>query len=355
MSEVSSFDLPAPEEGKGLFLSGAQISESVGNTAHQYDDLITYNTTLENVEKDEDTGKLTLLFRQENKDGTDTWYTEIFDHLVVATGHNSVPRVPDIEGLKSWEGELRHTATWRSGEEFANKQKRILVVGTSESAIDVSLQSLPYAKHPIYISQRSPHPRYPTVFLRPGIKVVPTISSISGSSIYLSDGEVLTDIDTIVFATGYFFTYPFLSEKIRPRTENGYRVPGLYQHIFDTYNLQSIAFIGVANASLAWATWEKSAFLVALYWAGKISLPSVEEQRGWEAKRLAVKDVRWFHILHPHPERVFYWIELNTLAQEYLENEENVDDDLLRDYPYEWTVSLLAGGVDKKKYYGIVD
>ena len=227
------------------------------------------------------------------------------------------------------------------------------MVGTSESAVDVALQSLPHAKHPIYVSQRTPHPRYPTVFVRPGIKVVPTIESITESTILLSDGEVLIDIDIIVFATGYFYTYPFLPEKIRPKTD-GYRVPGLYQHIFDMYNLQSIAFIGVVNASLSWTTWEKSAFLVALYWSKKITLPPVEEQRKWEAKRLAGRESRWFHVLHPQPERVLYWAELNTLAYEYLESEGNVDDELLRDFSYDWTVSLLSAGEAKKKDYGIV-
>ncbi|KAH7378865.1 thiol-specific monooxygenase [Cadophora sp. MPI-SDFR-AT-0126] len=350
MSGRSTFQLPSPSKGDSeFFLSGAELSASVISTAHKFDDLITYKTTLEHVEK-ENSGKLTLFLRRENDDGTDTWYTEEYDHLVVATGHNTVPRVPDIKGLDSWTGELGHTSTWRSGTEFTDK--KILIVGTSESAIDVALQSLPHAKQPVYVSQQSPHPRYPTVFLRDGIKVVSTIESVSGSSITLSDGEKLDDIDVIVFATGYFYTYPFLTEKIRPKSD-GYRVPGLYQHVFDMHNPQSIAFVGVVNASLCWETWEKAAFLVALFWTGKIALPPLEDQRVWEVKRAEGRESRAFHVLHPHSERVLHWTELNSLSTEYLESELNVDDELLRDYAFEWTVSLAAAGVEKSKFYGI--
>lgn len=230
------------------------------------------------------------------------------------------------------------------------------MVGTSESAIDVALQSLPHVQQPLYISQRTVHPRYPTVFIRTGITVVPTIESISESTINLSDGTKLTEIDTIVFATGYFYTYPFLSERIRPKTD-GDRVPGLYLHTFDTYNLQSIAFIGVNNGSLSWMTWAKTAFVVALYWAGKIDLPPIEEQREWEAKRLAEKkNPRWFHILHPNSERVLFWSAFNGLASKYLELDVEADDTLLGAFPYEWMALLAPGSITsvvKLKHYGI--
>lgn len=226
-------------------------------------------------------------------------------------------------------------------------------MGSSESAVDIALQSLPHAKSPIYVSQRTAHPRYPTVFQRPGIEVVPTIDHITETELHLNDGRVLTDVDTIIFATGYFYTYPFLSENIRPKT-NGYRVPGVYQHVFDMYNPERVAFIGVVNASLAWATWEKAAFLTALHWTGRIRLPPVEDQRAWEEKRRTETSDRLFHILAKPSERVIYWDDLNELAEDYL-NTDAMDDDLLRSFPHEWMMSLAEGHEVKKRYYGLTD
>jgi hypothetical protein len=215
----------------------------------------------------------------------------------------------------------------------------------------VSIQSIPHAKIPIYVSQKSPHPRFPTVFQRPGIKVVPTINHVTEDTIVLENGDILTDIDTIVFATGYYYTYPFLSEKIRPQS-NGAYVPGLYQHIFDTYNPQSIGFVGIATATLAWVTWEKSAFLLALLWSGRINLPSIESQRNWEVVKLSDKGQRHFHYLTTMAERVLYWDELNELAAEYLHTK-SLDDALLDSFPFEFVLSLIAGHPVKEKFYEV--
>ena len=362
---------PSKQVNDDPFLTGAEVSATVARKAHEFDHLVEYNTTLEDVEKLLD-GKLRLTLRKENIDGTDTWSQQDFDHLIVATGHNSVPRVPNIPGLDRWTRGLRHTVTWRSGDEFKGQVSRtsssslflaifdllpfllhflqcawpfltlysvpyqkILIVGSSESAVDVCIQSVPYAKGPVYVSQKTPHPRFPTVFSRPGVQVVTTISHFTEDSILFADGTTLTDVDTVVFATGYFYTYPFLSSKIRPPpVGGGHRVPGLYQHIFDIHNPETIAFVGVVNGSLAWHTWEKSAFLVALLWSGKIHLPPQEQQEEWESRRLAVTGDRMFHVLATTPERVLFWDELNELAAEYLHAERS-DDLLLRSFPFE--------------------
>lgn len=120
MSEGSTFSLPTPTAEDFPFLPGSEIYKTVESTARKFEDLITYCTTVENVDK-LGNGGLTLLLRRENADGTDTWYEEEFEHLVVATGHNSVPRIPDIPGLQSWTRGLRHSTTWRSGAEFKDQ------------------------------------------------------------------------------------------------------------------------------------------------------------------------------------------------------------------------------------------
>lgn len=164
---------------------------------------------------------------------------------------------------------------------------------------------------------------------------------------------MLTGIDHVVFATGYFYTYPFFSSEIRPLVVAGHRIPGTYQHIFDIYNQKTIAFIGAVNGSLAWLTWEKSAFLVALLWSGRIELPPLEEQKKWEARRLAETSDRMFHILAQPYERVLFFDELNELAWKYLQDPEVVDDALLESFPYQWMVSLSEARQEKLRFYSI--
>ncbi|KAG5796275.1 hypothetical protein H9Q69_004701 [Fusarium xylarioides] len=350
MGGATDFNLPPPANNEH-YLSVSEVTDFVAKATKKYSSITRFSTTVEDVQNLPQ-GGVRLLLRQENAEGTDTWYEEDFDHLVVATGHNSVPRVPKISGLEAWKGGLQHASTWRSGQEF--KDKSILVIGTSESAIDLVLQSLPYVKGDIYVCQRTPHPRYPNVFDRPGVKIVTTIDHFTEDTIHLHDGSVLRGIDVVVFATGYFYTYPFLSNTRPPVGPGGHRVPGLYQHIFDIHNPNTIAFVGVVNASLTWLTWEKSAFLVALFWCGKIKLPTRDAQEAWEADRLVEKGEDMFHVLELPHERVLFFDQLNELAAEYLQ-QESVDDTLLRGFPFEFILALIAGRPAKLKKYGLVE
>lgn len=217
--------------------------------------------------------------------------------------------------------------------------QKILIVGTGESAIDIASRSLQYAKTPVYMSQRTSHPELPTVFAWPGVEVVPTVLQITSDTIYLSDGRSLIDIDTIVFATGYLYSYPFLTG-IRPPAVTGCRVPALYQHIFDIHNPGTIAFNGVVNGFIPWVTWEKSAFLIGLLWSGKIHLPSREDQEAWEARRLAELGDHNFHTLAKSTDQVLLFDDLNELAAEYLFTDSR-DDLLLRSFPFRWVLEIL--------------
>ena len=87
-----------------------------------YEDLVSYNTTVELAEKIGSEWKLTL--RREGN-GSDYWWVEWFDAVVVASGHYSVPYIPDIEGLDAFEklrpGSVLHSKQFRGKEQFEGK------------------------------------------------------------------------------------------------------------------------------------------------------------------------------------------------------------------------------------------
>ncbi|GAP90974.1 putative flavin-binding monooxygenase [Rosellinia necatrix] len=64
------------------------------------------------------------------------------DVLIIARGSLSNPSWPDIPGLKSFAGEVMHSATWNNDYDFRNK--RIGVIGNGSSAIQIvpSLQKV---------------------------------------------------------------------------------------------------------------------------------------------------------------------------------------------------------------------
>jgi cation diffusion facilitator CzcD-associated flavoprotein CzcO len=73
--------------------------------------------------------------------------------LLTACGQLSVPTVPPIAGLDSFEGPAFHTARWRHDVELAGR--RVAVVGTGCSAIQVVPAIQPIVEH-VDVYQRSP-------------------------------------------------------------------------------------------------------------------------------------------------------------------------------------------------------
>ena len=87
-----------------------------------FQDLICYNTTVENVKKVGHEWKVTL-----RKGGLerDYWWVERFDAVIVASGHYSVPYIPPIDGLDQFEktrpGSVIHSKHFRGRDYFQGK------------------------------------------------------------------------------------------------------------------------------------------------------------------------------------------------------------------------------------------
>ncbi|TEA15073.1 Thiol-specific monooxygenase [Colletotrichum sidae] len=268
-----------------------------------YDQLVSYSTTVELAEKVGNEWKVTL--RKEGADG-DEWWVEWFDALVIATGHYWVPYVPQIDGLEEFEkarpGSVIHSKHFRGREDYTNK--RVVVVGASVSGADISLDLTKTAKLPVnsVVNGRKANLYFgDEAFNHPQIHRRATISRIEGRTVHFLDGTSVADVDSIIFATGFTWTLPFLpSVKVRNN-----RVPGLYQHVV-YHRDPTLLFIGAVAAGLTFKIFEWQGVLVARVLSGKARLPPAEEQAKWEADRIADKgdDIR-FALVHPHFEEYF--------------------------------------------------
>ncbi|KAG5647642.1 hypothetical protein DXG03_008995 [Asterophora parasitica] len=198
-----------------------------------------------------------------------------FDHLIVATGNNHLPRLPSWDGQEVWlrnsprngpKRELLHSVYYRGPERYTGLN--VLVVGTGSSGRDVTSQILPYA-NATYISMR----RDPTHIIgwpEPVGTRKPDISHFTAAGVVFKDGTTLS-VDVVLLGTGYEIRKPFLdaggvlvtdrsalpgpppspaSSDPQKLTTNTRYITPLHRHIFSlapTYPTNALAFIGLPS------------------------------------------------------------------------------------------------------------
>src|SRR5258708_7315658 len=74
-------------------------------------------------------------------------------HVVLATGVSGIPSVPDIAGIKDFQGKVMHSSQYDDGENW--KGKRAIVIGTGNSGHDIA-QDLCSSGAEVTLVQRSP-------------------------------------------------------------------------------------------------------------------------------------------------------------------------------------------------------
>ncbi len=83
----------------------------------------------------------------------DCQVSEIFDYVIIATGHFSTPNVPEFDGIETFPGRVLHAHDFRDAREF--KDKAILIIGSSYSAEDIGSQCWKYGAKSITASYRT--------------------------------------------------------------------------------------------------------------------------------------------------------------------------------------------------------
>ncbi|KAL3462019.1 putative dimethylaniline monooxygenase [Aspergillus heterothallicus] len=251
-----------------------------------HEGLIEFGTSVELVEHTDQEWILTLRKSVEGH-GKDYWWQETFDAVVVATGHYYLPNIPNIPGIveydKRFPGRIKHSKHYETNDGF--KGKRVIVVGGSVSAFDALHDIRRVSKLPIFSSLRKSSAIFGEApFKHADIENHLEISSFNAETgaITFADGSVVNEIDAIVFATGYDFSFPFLPH-LGPVHK---RIPGLYKHVFRIDN-PSLAFIGMVTGGFGIRIFEWQAVAAARVLAGRAPLPSREDMQEWEQERLA--------------------------------------------------------------------
>ncbi|XP_010254247.1 PREDICTED: probable indole-3-pyruvate monooxygenase YUCCA4 [Nelumbo nucifera] len=82
--------------------------------------------------------------------------TEYFSRwLIVATGENAEPVIPEISGIDKFHGPVMHSSVYKSGADFQNQ--KVLVVGCGNSGMEVSLDLVSHNAIPHMVVRSTVH------------------------------------------------------------------------------------------------------------------------------------------------------------------------------------------------------
>uniref|UniRef100_A0A7C9AP22 Flavin-containing monooxygenase n=1 Tax=Opuntia streptacantha TaxID=393608 RepID=A0A7C9AP22_OPUST len=207
--------------------------------------MIRFNTRVEYVSFMADSDDRRLRWVVKSRDvRAETVVEEVFDAVVVASGHYSQPRLPAIRGMDSWKRRQLHSHVYRIPEPFRNAV--VVVVGNSMSGHDISMEVAGVAKE-VYLSVKSLDifdglakviAKYENLHLLPEIVCLEE----EGRVVFVDGSSVIAD--TIIYCTGYSYAFPFLDTKGIVVVDDN-RVGPLYEHTFPPSLAPSLSFVGI--------------------------------------------------------------------------------------------------------------
>ena len=219
------------------------------------------------------------------KDNTIT--SDNYDYLIVASGHFSVPYIPEYEGMKSFPGRILHGHDFRDAEEFRNKD--VVVLGSSYSAEDIALQCYKYGAKSVTIGYR----HNPMGFKWPdGMKEVHYLDRLEGNKAIFKDGHE-QNADAIILCSGYLHHFPFLDESLRLKTVNRLYPPKLYKGVV-WQNNHKLMYLGMQDQFHTFNMFDCQAWFARDVIIGKIKMPTDEDVDNdinkWVSEEEALED-----------------------------------------------------------------
>ncbi|MFI6240098.1 flavin-containing monooxygenase [Micromonospora sp. NPDC050795] len=271
------------------------------------------------------------------------------DAVVVANGHNRVPRLPDPGYPGTCTAEQIHSHDYRGPEQLAGR--RVLVVGGGNSAMDIAVDASYAATRTLLSLRRGVWvvPKYllgrpsdtlngalarrlpwrlrqritqtmlsatvgnPTRYGLPApthgflqdhptlsdgllsrlthgdVEARPGVAALDGDRVEFTDGRSDT-VDLIIWCTGYRVDVPFLDPGL---LAGGADTLPLYRHVFHP-DAPGLSFVGLMQSTgSAFPLVEAQAKLIAAHLAGRYALPDPARQRAACRAELRAATARW--------------------------------------------------------------
>lgn len=164
----------------------------------------------------------------------------------------------------------------------------MLIVGSGVSAMDISFLLTKVCSEVIFAHRSG----FKLDFAMPdNLRICPVVQEITGEGAILIDGTAC-EVDAIIYATGYQYSFPFLNDKCGIEIEEG-NIQYLYKHCINIEHPR-MAFIGVPFYALTTLLFDLQSQFVMKHWSGRIQTPDrdemMEDARAELQKRL---DLGW--------------------------------------------------------------
>lgn len=285
---------------------------------------IRFNSSVEKLYKKNNKWYLTIV-EIDRTNNIEKWYIEKFDSVLIATGRFNIPFVPFIENLDHFvvknPNSVLHTKAFRTTDDFKNK--KVLLVGSSISAIDLLQYLIPKCKE-VWLSSNTSKTKFENEFENEDENIqgkwmydilkdenlnffrcskIKRFLNNKTQEIEFEDGKIIGGFDKILFATGYHLHYPFLEidenkGKDYIKILSGKKDTSNYAHtkadnaFLYTFSIKdpTLCYSGIAHNPLLFFTAEANAIAIAGVWSNSKKLPNTVEQQKWCNKRLDLQN-----------------------------------------------------------------
>jgi trimethylamine monooxygenase len=248
-------------------------------------DKIRFNTAVRNVDYSDKNEVFTVTSHNLENDSISK---EVFDYVIVASGHFSTPNMPNYEGFSHFNGRILHAHDFRDAIEF--KGKDLLIIGSSYSAEDIGSQCYKYGAKSITSSYRSA----PMGFDWPdNWEEKPALVRVEKDTVHFADGSKKR-VDAIILCTGYIHHFPFLPDSLRLKTNNILYPLDLYKGVVWEKN-PKLMYLGMQDQWYTFNMFDAQAWYARDVILGKINLPSFDEMKKhtieWHKKETVQDDI----------------------------------------------------------------
>ncbi|KAH3735983.1 flavin-containing monooxygenase 5-like [Dreissena polymorpha] len=284
-------DFPIPAEF-AIYMHNTKVDRYLNMYAEKFGlrKYIRFHIEVVHVKIGSEPGKWEVTTRTKNADDVTT---EIYDGVLVCTGHHADKNIPAFPSIDKFRGRVVHTHDYKDFRGY--EDKRVLIIGIGNSGGDVATE-LSRISSQVYLSTRSGswifnrvdkggdpvdmrnstrfmktlrrrlpsswankllemrlngrfdhakyslRPSYPPFAAHPtindelpnriasgGVIVKPNVKEFTENGVIFEDDSVEDDIDEVVLATGYIFGFPFLDKSITEVKDNKVN---LYKYMF---------------------------------------------------------------------------------------------------------------------------
>jgi hypothetical protein len=198
--------------------------------------------------------------------------TFIFDAVLVCSGFE-VPWIQKISGQDVFKGKQMHSHLYHSSKDY--QDQTVLVIGGGPSGIDLTFDLRSTAKRIVWSHHMDePLDKKVKVTLPANVSERPDVVRFSVNGAEFLDGTS-EEFQTVIYATGYDYAFPFLSIDCGLSCDDKYVYP-LYKHCINI-NHPSFAIIGVPYFAVAMPLFDLQVRFCLTFMTFRKQLPSKEK------------------------------------------------------------------------------